>query len=193
MKMYLGRVRAWLFSIVIKNIEYPSIASDISEKIKEDVGIDTDERYIHKILKNKFGFSFKRVSSRSCREDSYRNKLIRKLFALEYLQMFNQEYLIVNVEEIWFSNKTKNNYSWTRKGEVANMQNVIFGCSISMIASIISRGEWFRLKIKSSNNSKQSIIFMKKLILWIQHDLNCNINDTMIILDNWKFTNQNRL
>ena len=86
--------------LLLKNVENPFIASDISEKIKEDVGIDTDERYIRKILKNKVGFSFKRVSSRSCREDSYRNKLIRRLFALEYLQMFNQEYLIVNVDEV---------------------------------------------------------------------------------------------
>ena len=172
--------------LLLKNVENPFIASDISEKIKEDVGIDTDERYIRKILKNKFGFSFKRVSSRSCREDSYRNKLIRRLFALEYLQMFNQEYLIVNVDEVWFSNKTKTNYSLVRKAEVANIQNAIFGCSISMIVSITSRGEWFRSQIKSSNNSKQFIIFMKKLILWIQHDLNCWINKTMIILDNWK-------
>ena len=172
--------------------ESPFIADDITKKIKEDLGIKVDERSIRELKKNKFDYSFKRVSSRSIQDDSYRLNLIKKLFAIEYLHKLKTGNLIVNVDEVLFSNKTKINYSWAKKGEAANIQNVLFGCSISMIVSITSRGEWFRSHLKSNNNSDQFIYFLKKLLLWIQHDLNYPIEETIIILDNCKIHKSKR-
>ena len=156
------------------------------KKIKEDLDKEIRNWYIREALKSNFGLSFKRISSRPSNQDSYKNKLIRKLFAIEYLHKLSEEYLVVNVDEVLFSNKTKTNYSWARKGEAANIHNLIFGYSISIITSITSSGQWFRSHLKSNNNSSQFILFMKKLVLWIHHDLDYSIDKTIIILDNCK-------
>ena len=69
----------------LRKVEYIFTSNDISEKIKEDLDIEIDNWYIRETLKNKFGLSFKRVTSRPSNKDSYKNKMIRKLFAVGYL------------------------------------------------------------------------------------------------------------
>ena len=94
--------------------------------------------------------------------------------------------MIVNIDEVLFSNKTKWNYSWTAKGKTTNSKNIMFSGSKSVIAAITSTGEWFRANLTNKNNSEIFISFMKKLLMWIQLDLKFNLDQTIIFLDNWK-------
>ena len=170
--------------LFVKQVEYPFIIKDIWTKINDDLGISIDKKYVHEALKHKLLFTYKRISSRPLLDDSYRHLLLRKLFALEYINLWQTDSLIINVDEVQFSNKTKSNYTWARRGKTAIAQNIIFSGSISLITAVTSSGEWFRSHLKTNNNSDWFTSFMKKILTWIQFDLNRSLEKTIFLMDN---------
>ena len=102
---------------------------DVSRQIKEDLDLSVDAQFIRNALKQNFKFSYKRVSARPCHKDSDKHILLRKLFAIEFASLLHSRLLIVNTDEVLFSNKTKWNYSWTAKGKATNSKNIMFSGS----------------------------------------------------------------
>ena len=116
-----------------------------------------------------------------------------KFIPVENIDIYSTKLLVVNIEEVLFSNRTKLNYSRARKGKVINFQNIIFSCSISLIIAVTSFGEWSRSQLQINHNEDLFISFMKKLIIFRQHDLNLNLDKTIILMDNSKINKSKRL
>ena len=157
---------------------------DIRNQIKHDLGMTIECKNIKEILKNKLNFSFKKWSSRPINIESQRLNLIRTLYVIEFISLWELDTLIINIDEVLFSNKTKKEYSWIQRGRWSNVGNILFSGSTSLIVAITSNGDWFAMFLLINNNVSKFIDFMKKLLLWVKFDLNYDLKKTLVILDN---------
>ena len=130
--------------------------------IKSETGIEASLQSITSFLKNKLGFSFKRVSPRSSESKILQNKLKRILFWLEFVNQIKPELVIVNIGETPFTRSPKINYSWFLKGVWWTANNSAFVGSLSLIAAITSKRDWFISNLLSRNNSDSLISFFSK-------------------------------
>ena len=154
------------------------------KRIKHDLNILVEWRDKRVILKDKLKLRIKKWSSRPANIDSFRFSLIRMLHSLELINIWEEDTLFININEVLFSNKTKQEYSWVPKGKWGKIGNILFSGSKSLIVAITSNGDWFATYLLWNNNSDVFIEFMKKLILWIKLDLHYDLKKTIIILEN---------
>ena len=150
------------------------------------MGITINQDEIRYILKNYMNFSFKKCSSRPIIQDCFKSNLIRTLHTEEFINFWNEDLLFVNVDEVLFTDKTKQQYSWLPRGKCSNAGNILFSGSKSMVVAITSNGDWFSTYLTQNNRSDVFISFMKNLILWIKVDLKQELKNSAIILDNLK-------
>ena len=170
----------------IRTIDSTFVAEDKKKKIKYDLGIQIELNDIRSVIKNRLNLKFKKWSPRPINIDQLKFSLIRTLHAIEFTSIWEDGTLFINIDEVLFSNKTKQEYSWIPKGRWGKIGNVLFSGSKSLITAITSKGDWFSIFLLWNNNSDVFISFMKKLLLWIKYDLNHDLKKTLIILDNLK-------
>lgn len=91
----------------------------------------------------------------------------------------------MNIDETSINRSTKNNYSWTAKGENQGVSNITFAGSQSLITAITSSGEWFWGLSTKTNNSASFIEFLDNLILWLTVDQKVDLGSVILLLDNW--------
>ena len=159
-------------------------SNDVKLKLYSDLEIKISNKQITEILKNNLRKSYKKGSSRPSCHDSNKNSLTQKLYALEFINLWESNYLFINIDEVLFSNKTKFNYSWLSKGVSGSLKNTIFKWSKSMIAAISSVGKWLISELDCKNNSDFFVDFLHKLEKWIVFDYKMKLNETIIIMDN---------
>ena len=139
-------------------------SSSNSLKLKlYDLEIKISEKQITDILRNNLRKSYKKGSSRPACQDSSKNSLAQKLYALEFINLWESNYLNINIDEVLFSNKTKFNYLWLYKEVSGSLKDTIFKRSKSMIAAISSAGKWLISELDCKNNSDFFIDFLNKL------------------------------
>ena len=56
--------------------------------------MDTIKQYLRKIIKQNLGLSYKKGSSRPLEYESNKNKLVKKLFAIEFSNILRSGYLL---------------------------------------------------------------------------------------------------
>ena len=134
----------------------------------------------------KLNLSFKKGSSRPVRVDPLRDRTIMITHWIEFANLWSDSKLFINVDEVLISNKTKLHYSWMTRGQSWKIENNVWGRSKSLIVAVTSNGELFYSFIESTYKSDSFISFMKKLLLWVENDLDHRLKDTIILLDNWK-------
>ena len=166
--------------------------ANVKNYIKSETEIEISWLSISSFLKNKLGFSYKRVSSRPSASSILQNKLKLILFWLEFANLIKPEHVIVNIDETLFTRSTKFNYSWSVKGVWWTANNSAFVGSLSLIAAIKSKGNWFISNLLSCNNSDSFISFIQKLIVWLQQDFNIEASRIVLLMDNSKVHTSNK-
>ena len=101
------------------------VANDIKSNLKYDLGIDTTEQYLRKLMKQNLGISYKKGPSRPLEYESNKSKIVKKLFAIEFSHILRSDYLFINIDEVLFSNKTKHSYSWMPKGKSSKIEKLL--------------------------------------------------------------------
>ena len=161
-------------------------AKDIKHSMQFDLNICISSTQIRAFLKDDLQLSFKRGSSRPITTDHSRSLSTKHLFAIEFGRLWKQDHLYINIDEVLFSNKTKQNYSWLFKGRPGKIWNMHWVGSKSLIVAISSIGKWFAWFLTTTNKSKIFVSFMKSMLKWIEVDLWFSLGKTVIILDNLK-------
>ena len=170
------RIQKWRRAQV-KTLEFIKFQSgvfnsaNIKHYIKTETGVDINQQSITSYLKRILGLSYKRISSRPSGSSISQTTLKRILFWLEFANLIRSEHVIVNIDETLFSRSTKINYSCTKRGIEWAVNNSAFVGSISLIAAIANKGDWFVSNLLSQNNSDNIILFIEKLMKWLQKDL----------------------
>ena len=126
-------------------------------------GIWVNGDIIRKILKTKLNFSFKRWSPRPLTLNHKIVKLRKALFTVKQLKIINGASLLVNIDEVVFSQSTKTNYSWSRKDMPSNLSTQIIKESVSIISSIASNGMSITGVRKGTIISSSFIEYMKHM------------------------------
>ena len=67
-------------------------------------------------MKKNLNKSYKKWSSRPAKYDPLRTTALKKLFSIELANMVEQDSILINVDEVNFSNSIKSNYSWLERG-----------------------------------------------------------------------------
>ena len=114
-------------------------STDIQKFIQVTTGLDVSWRDIINCMKEQLNFSFKKVSSRVIIEDQQRVYLLKIIFCFEFANLLKRNLVIVNIDEVLFSNSTKTNCSWGLKGSSTIVHNISFKGSQSLIGAITSR------------------------------------------------------
>ena len=94
-----------------------------------------------------------------------RFNLIRALHTAEFINFWTDDALFINVDEVLFINKTKQEYSWLPRGSWGKVGNILFTGSKSLIVAVSSNRDWFATYLTWNNNSDVLISFMNKLML----------------------------
>ena len=142
-------------------------SSDIQKHLLDKYQIVWSLRQIRNIMKNDLNLTYKKWASRPNNVDLNRVKALRLMFWVEFSKALKSETLILNIDEWIISRTTKNNYSWSIKGQNKEINNSPFTRSLSIILAILSNGLWFLLATDSTINSIIFSHFIKKLEFWI--------------------------
>ena len=110
---------------------------------------------LNKYFKTHLWLSYKGIRSRIIQKESVQMKLKRIMFWIKYANLTNEDIVIANVDETVINNHTKRNYSWSIKDQAANVENINLNGSLSLIASITSKGNWHYCSLISNNNSQE--------------------------------------
>ena len=173
-----------------KNIEYIKAQSGIFNStsvkhyIKTETGMDVSKQSIASFMNNSLGLSYKRVSSRPSISNVPQTKLKKIIFWLEFMNLVKPEHIVVKIDETLFSRSTKINYSWTKKGVWANVNNSTLIGSLSLLAAITNKGDWFISNLLTRNNSDNFITFIENLMAWLQKDLCIEACRIVLMMDN---------
>ena len=110
---------------------------------------------LNKYFKTHLWLSYKGIRSRIIQKESVQMKLKKIIFWIEYANLANEDIVILNVDKTIIINHTKRNYSWSIKDQAANVENINLNGSLSLIASITSKGDWHYCSLISNNNSQE--------------------------------------
>ena len=168
--LYWDRAQKAVLEYIRFNI-YPFNSTEIQRFLLKTTGIDWTKSSIIRYLKESLNLSYKRVSSRLVKRPASLTKLMKIVFWIEYANMINSRIVVVNIDETLFSNSTKRNYSWTKRGGPAYAENIWFTGSVSFIVSITSSGSIHNSHLQENNNSSNFINYLKDLIKWLDEDL----------------------
>ena len=112
-----------------------------------------------------------------------RCNLNRALHTAEFIKIFLKvDVLFINVDEVLFTIKTKQEYSYLRRWRCRKVKNILFTVSKSLTVAVSLSGDWFATYLTWNIHSDVFISFMKRLMLWMVIDL----KDTFIIINNIK-------
>ena len=157
---------------------------DVQKYVKDVHDLNISQKETVQYMKNQLGLCFRRVSGRPFQAGLSRNKCFKTLFWLEFENLWSGGQVFVNIDEVIFSNSTKHNYSWIKKGGINTLLNINFRGSLSIIGSITSTGEMFFSSMKTTNNSQVFNEYITKLMLWLWDDLRLEKDKIILIMDN---------
>ena len=146
----------------VESNEEPFNWTHIRDHLLKKTGFWVDIYIIRRILKEKMGFSYKRYSSRPLKHNYYIWKLKKILFSVKIWKMFDESSILINIDEATFSNKTKTNYSWSKRGCSSNCSSIIFRGSVSIVSAILSN-------VVSITGIRAGTINSKAFIEYINH------------------------
>ena len=136
-------------------------------------------------MKEQLNLSFKRINSRPSNIWLEKLKYWRFLFWIKFSKQINNDTLLFNIDEWVISNKSKLNYSWSKRGENLEVQNKNFSNSISLIMAILNTGQWYWWVLVGTVNSGNFQLFINYLHNWLVDNNMFGKKDVSIILDNW--------
>ena len=134
----------------------------------------TNERWCH--------LSYKKCKSRPTSVDLSKVKAFRILFAAYFVDILNNDTLIVNVDEATISRSLKINYSWSIKGKSTEFKNA--PGSVKVIMAILSNGLWFVMLTSNTIDSDVFIEFLGQINQWIRRNVLFGYLKIMMTLDN---------
>ena len=153
----------------------------IKKYIEASTGINMSRSSISKFMKQRLKMSFKRVSSRPMFKDPWLMKFMKLVFWIEYSNILNDDTILINIDEVLFSNNTKTNYSLEVRGAPNYVSNISFKGSLSVIGTITCQGDWFFSNLVKNNWSEVFIDYLKN---WIEKDFAVNSSKIILILNN---------
>ena len=163
---------------------YPFNSTEIQTFLMKTTEIECTKSSIIRYLKEFLNYPYKRVSPRLVRKPASLIKLKKIIFWVEYANMINNRIVLVNIDETLFSNSTKRNYSWAKRGQPTFRENIWFSGSVSIIVSITSEGNVHYSSLQENNNSDNFIDYLKNLMKWIDVDLKLWRKKVILLMDN---------
>ena len=172
---------------IVKYIKAQSgvfISTSLKHYIETETVITICKQSKASFLRSSLGLSYKRVASRLTKSNIPETKLKKIIFWLEFANLIKPEHILLNIDETLFSKSTKINYSWTMKGVEASVTNSTLIGSLSLLAAITNRGDWYISNLLSRNNSDNFISYIGKLLNWVQNGLCIEAFRVVLIMDN---------
>ena len=160
-------------------------SSDVRSFLNFKLNVDYSQKSIIEFMKKTLWLSYKKWSSRLVMKDSDRVNAFKTLFWIEFANIVDNSWIIVNIDEVCFSRLTRLNYSWGMRGENSSVNSISFVGSRSLIWAITSRGEWFASHLDGTNNAGTFVEFVGRLVKWIRIDLHYPMDKIILLLDNW--------
>ena len=179
--------------IFISNSESGFDAKELQMRIEQETKLAIDYSFIRNLLRRKFRLSYKKGSPRPLNIDLVKQRYVRILFWKELINTMDSNSIFINIDEVSISYKTKYNYSWLPWGKSAEIKNMHYKGSKSIIMAISSTGHWFVLPLVLKNNTKTFLRFLNKLLIWIEWDLGWRLSEWIITMDNSKVHKTNKV
>ena len=167
-------------------------SSDVRSYLSFKLNVDYSQKGIIEFMKKTLGLSYKKWSSRPVMKDSDRVNAFKTLFWIEFANIVDNSWIIVNIDEVCFSRLTRLNYSWGMRSENSSVNSISFVGTRSLIWAITSRGEWFASHLDDTNNAGTFVEFVGRLVKWIRIDFHYPMDKIILLLDNWPIHKSNK-
>ena len=159
-------------------------SKDVQTYIKSEAGVEINQQSISWFMKRNLSMNYVRVSSRPVAKDTDIILLKQIIFWLEFGHLIRKDHIVLSIDETLFSNSTKINYSWIANNKANIWSNSSFQGSLSIIAAITCKGDWFISNLTSNNNSDNFIWFVEHLMTWLRDDIGVQTNRIVLLMDN---------
>jgi len=162
----------------------PFVSQDVADAIFEETGLRLKPSKICKMLRENWGYSYKKGSSRMINYDEPRMKALKVLFAIKIWRTLSSEWVLVSIDESSISRSTKQNYSWIRTGKSGFLKNNFVKGSRSLVSSICSNGISFTTIVKGTTKSGNFKDYLARLVKYLEEKGGVWRHRICIMLDN---------
>ena len=156
----------------------------ITEKIEEMYNKRIKKRHLKHLLKHKLNYLYKKGSSTNKIGSSNRTKLLQSIFANKLLHSIYNMEILVNIDESSFNRNTKREYSCLPKGRTSSIWNMNSSGWLSMIAGILSNGDYLLFVFNQTTESDIFSYYLVVLNYILSRSVKFNNRVVRLILDN---------
>ena len=139
----------------------------IPSTISADEVTNYVSHYGLQLMNNRANLLFKKVIARPNSVDFSNLTAVRRLFAINSIQIVSPNVLIINVDESAITRNLKSNYSWTLNRNLDECKNSPLSGSVNVVAAITSAGDWFCMLTHSTINLSSLSCFWKPSHNWV--------------------------
>ena len=159
-------------------------AKDMADHINLKFNSSFKVEFIRKFMRNKAKIRYKKIKSRPSNVNFMKIGSTRRLFAVMFSKVINDNTLVINIDESSINRNLKSKYSWIFKGRSHEAKNVQFSGSLNVIMAIWSNGCWFSLFSNEAINSAKFVLFINNFSKWLIQQSYFGFSDRLILLDN---------
>ena len=164
--------------------KYPYTARDVSTYLHTKFNIRIQPRIVRQIMQDDLGLSFKLGKSRPVNYNESTTLMMKILFSIKASRILHSYDALINIDETIFSRSTKTTRSWSLKGKEANLMNLWFSNSTSLITSITTLGDVFAANICGSITSERFVEYLEQLSNFLLAKTGVLLKNWLVIVDN---------
>ena len=149
--------------IMAKNQEIWSL-KQVSDAAAAQHGVKLGPRVLSNVLKSHFDLRFHKVKRIPFQGNSERSLVVRQQSAKKLLELLDQGFRIVNVDESWINEVDFQRRKWHSKKETNSLPRKAVHPRLSLIAAIDNRGSLYMALTTINTTSEVVCLFVKQLV-----------------------------
>ena len=155
-------------------------------EVHQEHGLEVTDALVSRVLRGRFGMSYKRVQLVVFQGNSQRCILLRQLFAERLLHQLHKGTRFLNVDESWISSGDMRHMKWRKQGQTNSIAFKQLQPRISVIAAIDTEGESYLSLSITTTDADTFRLFIQKLEIKLNTERPGWKEDTTILIDNAK-------
>ena len=164
--------------------QIPLTIKSINELLNKKFWEKERKRDIKNYLKSELNYSYKKGGSTTYKGGSKEILYQKSIFSSRLLVQILEKKLIINIDESVFNRDLKQSYSWLPKGITSQIINTVATGRWSIIAAVLSNGEFLAIVFDDTGNAEKFSNFLKILKYAISNTWMKEESEWIIVLDN---------
>ena len=158
--------------------------AQVQKMMMDQKGVIVPRSVVASTLRSRFNMRFRKIREIAFQGNRERNLALRCMYAQRFLQVLQDGYRLINIDETWLNQLEFNRAKWCQKGETNSLPTKSMTPRISMIAAVSSNGELYCALTQVNTDSDVVMQFMGRLANQLAREDAGYRQKTVILMDN---------